>query len=779
MPAGSTFLLSALSFLFFFSGACALIYQVLWLRTLGWVFGVTVYAASAVWAMFMAGLALGSIGAGLAADRVRNPLRWFGLTEVLIGATAFATPALLARLQHVYVSIYPSLPHSLPALTAARLAIAFAVLIVPTSLMGATFPLVIKASTFRASALGNQVGLLYGSNAAGAIVGTMAAGLYLIPQHGIHDTFLAAAALNLLVGLSASTLSTRTGGLPATSPPKASDRRVELGVDNPKRSAALSEGCLRIILGVFTVSGVVSLALEVVWFRVLTLFLRPTVYGFAVMLAVILVGISTGSYLVTPMLTRRVRWMAVLAGLELAIGTGIVLSFRPLVYLPALSERLTPLVAPLMPDYLGYPITGALLAIFPVALLMGLAFPIGLHVWAAAGRRDGQTAGRIGLFYSLNLTGAIVGSLAAGFVLLPHLGSRTSLVLLASLSFASGLALLAASELSRTMRSAAALLASCVFAVAVWFSPDPFVQFVAQRYPGQRIVWQEEGVEATVVVHENRRDELTLTVNGNHQASTDPTTAYIHRRIGHLPMALHPGARTALVIGLGGGATAGAVSIHDGTEVDVVELAGAVVRGARFFESINYGVLSRPNVHLRVDDGRNYLMLTPRRYDVITADVIHPIFAGSGNLYSVEYFRLMRRILNPGGIVLQWVAGTEAEYKTIARTFLSVFPGTTAWVDGGLLAGSVEPLRLRRSDFDRKSNVAGRARGLHDLNIETFDELLAAFRAGPDELRAFVGSGPLLTDDRPLVEYFLSLPRGGDADLTPLKGDVRRYVVQE
>ena len=769
---------SALCFLFFFSGACALIYQVLWLRTLGWVFGVTVYAASAVWGVFMAGLALGSIGAGLAADRVRNPLRWFGVTEVLIGATAFATPAVLGRLQQAYVSIYPSLPHSLPALTAARLVIAFAVLIVPTSLMGATLPLVLKASTFRASALGNQVGLLYGSNAAGAIVGTMAAGLYLIPQRGIHGTFLAAAGLNLLVGLSAIAWSQRRGGFPARSRPGASDRQAGSPVNTATQSA-LTERCLRIILGVFTVSGVVSLALEVVWFRVLTLFLRPTVYGFAVMLAVILVGISTGSYLVTPMLNRRVRWMAVLAGLELAIGAGIVLSFRPLVYLPALSERLTPLVAPLMPDYLGYPIAGALLAIFPVALLMGLAFPIGLNVWAAAGGGDGQTAGRIGLFYSLNVAGAIVGSLAAGFVMLPRLGSRTSLVLLATLSFASGLALLAASELSRTMRSVAASLASLAFAAAIWFSPDPFVQFVAQRYPGQRIVWQEEGVEATVVVHENSRDELTLSVNGNHQASTDPTTAYIHRRIGHLPMALHPGARTALVIGLGGGATAGAVSIHPGTEVDVVELAGAVVRGARFFESINYGVLSRPNVHLRVDDGRNYLMLTPRRYDVIAADVIHPIFAGSGNLYSVEYFQLMRRILNPGGIVLQWVAGTEAEYKTIVRTFLSVFPGTTAWVDGGLLAGSVEPPRLRRSDFDWKLKVAGRAQGLHDLNIETFDQLLAAFKAGPDELGAFVGSGPLLTDDRPLVEYFLSLPRGDDVNLTPLKGDVRRYVVQE
>jgi spermidine synthase len=768
-------LLAALCLLFFFSGACALVYQVLWLRTLGWVFGVTVYAASAVWAMFMAGLALGSGAAGIVADRVRNPLRWFGLTEVLIGVTAFLTPTALARLQQIYVSAYPSLSHSPAGLTAAHLAMAFAVLIVPTSLMGATLPLLMKASAFKVSALGRQVGLLYGSNAAGAIVGTIAAGLYLIPQRGIHNTFLLAAGTNAVVGFCAIALSMRTGRLLATSSLPA----IESLAGAPAADEYLTARRARIVLGVFAVSGAVSLALEVVWFRVLTLFLRPTVYGFAVMLAMILAGISIGSFLVTPLLNRRLRWMAVLAGLELAIGIGIVLSLRPLVYLPALSDWLTPLLAPFMPDYLGYPITGALLAIFPVALLLGVAFPIGLRAWAAARGQDEHTASRIGLFYSLNVAGAIVGSLVAGFVMLPRLGSGVSLVLLGALSFATGLALLAASGLSRPWRMAGALLASAVFAAAIWLSPDPFVQFVEQRYPGQRIVWQEEGVDATVVVHENQRREYTLTINGNHQASTDESTAYVHRRIGHLPMAIHPSARTALVIGLGGGATAGAVAVHDGIDVDVVELAGAVVRGARFLESINYNVLSRPNVHLRVDDGRNYLMLTPRRYDVITADVIHPIFAGSGNLYSVEYFRLMRRVLNPGGLVLQWVAGTEAEYKTIARTFLSVFPGTTAWVAGGLLVGSVEPLRLRRADFEWKLKFPGRAQGLHDLNVETFDALLAAFTAGPEELGAFVGPGDLLTDDRPQVEYFLSLPRGDDVDLRSLKSDVGRFVVPD
>jgi spermidine synthase len=773
----SGFLLPALCLLFFFSGACALVYQVLWLRTLGWVFGVTVYAASAVWAMFMAGLALGSGAAGLVADRVRHPLRWFGVTELLIGATALFTPAALARLQQLYVAAYPSISHTPAGLVAVHLAMAFAVLIVPTSLMGATLPLVVKASTFRSSSIGRQLGSLYASNAAGAIVGTIAAGLYLIPQRGIHGTFLTAAVLNLLVGLSAIAMSLRASGwTPAT----LRDVRLKADATETADTSKTADGqAPRIILVAFTISGAVSLALEVVWFRVLTLFLRPTVYGFAVMLAMILVGISTGSFLVTPLLNRRLRWMEVLAGLELAIGIAIVLSFRPLVYLPALSDTLTPLVASFMPEYLGYPITGALLAIFPVALLMGVAFPIGLHTWAAGRRRDEHTAARIGLFYSLNVAGAIVGSIVAGFVMLPRLGSGTSLVVLGTLSFAAGLALLAASGASRQARARSALLASAAFAAAVWWSPDPFVQFVAQRYPGQAIVWQEEGVEATVVVHRNRGEELTLTINGNHQASTDESTTYVHRRIGHLPMAIHPSPRTALVIGLGGGATAGAVSVHDGVDVDVVELAGSVVRGARFLDSINYGVLSRPNVHLRVDDGRNYLMLTPRRYDVITADVIHPIFAGSGNVYSVEYFRQMRRVLNPGGVVLQWVAGTEAEYKTIARTFLSVFPGTTAWVAGGLLVGSVEPLRLRRSDFEWKLKLPGSRQGLHDLNVESWDALLAAYTAGPDELAAFVGPGDLLTDDRPLVEYFLSLPRDHDVDLTPLKGDVQRFVVSE
>jgi spermidine synthase len=771
--AGHRWLLLALAIFFFCSGLSALVYQVLWLRMLGWVFGVTIYAASAVWATFMAGLAIGSYLAGVAGDRVRNPLRAFGATEILIGVTALGTPQLLAALQQLYVQLYPSLPDGLAAVTFARLIMAFAVLIVPTVLMGATLPLVLKASTFRSSSLAEQVGLLYGSNALGAIVGTLAAGLYLIPELGIQRTFFVAAGLNVLIGASAVALSL------VARPDAAASPAANAAAGVPDAPAHTDRRGLQVILAVFTLSGVVSLALEVVWFRVLTLFLRPTVYGFSVMLATILAGISLGSYIATPLLGRRIRWMTLVAAVELAIGIAIVLSFRPLVYLNQLTGGLTPALSRVMPDYLVYPVAGSLLAIFPTALLMGIAFPIGLHLWASQGR---QTAERVGLFYSLNVAGAIVGSLAGGFLLLPRLGSEASLALLAAISFLSGIALLVVDRGALAGRVAVGAVASAVFGWAVWTSPDPFVQFMAQRYAGTGLVWKEEGVEATVVVHQlgaGPNSRLLMTINGNHQAGTDFPTTFTHRRIGHLPMVVHPAARTALVIGLGGGATAGAVSIHEGVDVDVVELADAVVSAARQFASINYDVHNRPNVHLRVDDGRNFMMLTPKRYDVITADITQPIFAGAGNLYSREYFELMRRVLKPGGVVMQWIPGTEAEYKLIARTFISVFPETTAWAGGSLFIGSMEPLKLRKQDFEWKRAIPGRAQGMKDVRIETFEALLGEFTAGPDEIRAFVGDGPLLTDDRPLAEYFLSLPRDREPNLAALKGDVRPYVVSE
>lgn len=758
-------ILLALSALFFLSGMSALIYQVLWLRLLGLVFGVTVYAASTVWAVFMAGLALGSIIGGRAADRVQRPLLWLAVAEALIGLTALATPFGLDGLHYVYAALYPSLRDSPIALTAVRLVMSFTVLIVPSTLMGATLPLVVKSSLLDAERLGGRVGVLYATNTAGAIAGSLCAGLMLIPRFGIQTSFLAAAGLNGIVALVAMLLGGRLAPVAGSV------------VERPSVAPAFPVDRRAIVLVVFAVSGFVSLALEVVWFRVVTLFVRPTVYGYSMMLAAVLAGIAVGSYAAAPWLKRRPQtdWLLALAWLEAGIAIASLLSFATLPAIPWIMARAGPPVAAVIGDYLAYQFLVSFAVIMPAMLLSGIAFPIGLQMWAAQPGGDASgVATRIGLFYSVNVTAAIAGSLGAGFVLLPVLGSVGTLWLLAALSLLSGLALLTARH-----RSAAGLLSGVAMILVVLviapFIPDPFDAYLAQRYASQTVVWRREAVQATVSVHQDRFGLHTLHVNGNHQAGGRSST--LHHQIGNLPMIVHPDVRDALVIGLGGGATSGVLSRHPDVTVDIVEISREVAQAAaRFFRPINFDVLRRPNVRVHIDDGRNYLMLTPKRYDVITADTILAIHAGSGNLYSAEYFALVRRALKPGGLAVQWVAGTEAEYKTIARTFLSVFPETTLWAGGTIMLGSTEPLRLRPSDFDRKLLVPARRELIEMLGVRTFEELLRLYVAGPAELRRYVGEGPLLTDDRPLVEYFLSLPRDKGADLSGVTGDVMRHV---
>ena len=241
-------------------------------------------------------------------------------------------------------------------------------------------------------------------------------------------------------------------------------------------------------------------------------------------------------------------------------------------------------------------------------------------------------------------------------------------------------------------------------------------------------------------------------LDGNHQANDSPGGAFVHHRIGALPAMLHPNPSSALVVGLGGGATPGAVARHN-LQVDVVELSKAVVEGSDHFKHINFNLLERPNVTLHVDDGRNFLLMSRKKYDVITADIILPRHAGAGSLYSREYYELVRNALADDGLVMQWNGGDSAtEYKLLLRTFVSVFPHTTLWGDGSLMLGSTKPFTLSQSAYEARR-----------VAFEQFQwdlpTLKRIYVAGPDEIRAFVGDGPVLTDDKPVIEYFLSLPK--------------------
>ena len=754
MPPGSAVpLLGAMVFL---SGASALIYQLLWLRLLGLVFGVTVHAASTVFASFMAGLALGSYAAGRFAPRIRRPLLWFGVAEWGIAITALLTPYALEGLQLLYGSLHHAAPTSMTALTTARFATAFLALIVPTSLMGATLPIVMKSALARSPNTASGFGALYAANTAGAIAGALTAGLLLIPVAGIRRTFVAAAAANLVVGAMALVMGLRAQG-PAL--PAGTDR----GAAAPD---PISTAARHVVLGVFALSGFTSLALEVVWFRVNVLVLRPTVYAFAIMLATVLAGIAVGSALMAPFLRRRRDWVTILAMLEFVIAIAGLSSFAALEKAPDLVAR-GQNVLTWLPDYLVPLVVTSLVTIFPAMVAMGAAYPVGLQLWQSGSTGADSAVRRIGTFNAVNVTGAIAGSLAAGFLMLPLLGSRATLISLSSATAAGALLLLVVSRAPlprRALVGAAGLLALGLLPV-----PDPFEVFLAQRLQGYPLIWRQEGVQTTVSVHRFGQRRVMF-LDGLHQASTVGPLVLGHRRIGHFGPLLHRRASDVLVIGLGGGATAGAASQYPFAHTEVIELSEAVVAGAAFFSDVNYDLLRRSNVSLRIDDGRSHLQLSGKRYDVITADIIQPVHAGAGNVYSAEYFSLVRAALREGGLAVQWVSGTDAEYRMIMRTFLSVFPHATLWADGSVMVGSVHPQRLDRSDIEWKLHVPQVRSALAEAGIRSFADLQTLYTADSSAMRAFVGPGPLLTDDRPAIEYFLSLPRT-PLDLSPLRAN--------
>jgi spermidine synthase len=776
---GTRWLLPTLVSLFFLSGISALIYQVLWLRLLALTFGVTIYAASTVLASFMAGLALGSFVAGRLVDRAYNPLLWYGLAEVFVGLLALPTAAALAGIERLYATFYPALPHAFVPLTLVRFSFSFVILIVPTTLMGATLPIAVKSSLLRAEGLGQRVGLLYATNTAGAIVGTLLTGFYLIGGIGVDASLRLAAALNLLVGVAAVVASLAfkrqqaeaAGRLRATDPSNAAANSADIAVLERVRG---------LVLLVFALSGFASLALEVIWFRLLALFLEVTTYAFTVMLATFLCGIAAGSYLITPFMRRRLPRLELLAAVELAIGSASLFSLVALARVSAVLPWAEPLSGH---PFVGEPVlmhAASFLAIFPTTLLMGVAFPVGMHLYAASNTDSATRSGqRVGLLYSLNVCGAIFGSVAAGFLLLPRLGSRGSLIAVAAISLTSGLLLLTAlPRARRAWVTSAGAIGGALFLVAALSVPDPFAVVLAYRYPSEQLLWREEGVQTTVSVHQRPNGSRVLYLDGLHQANDSSGMIHVHRQIGHLPMALHHDPKAVLVIGLGGGATAGAVSTHAAVDVDVIELSEAVVRGSDWFRHVNHDVLRRPNVRLRIEDGRSYLLLTPKRYDVITADIIHPFHAGAGHLYAAEYFRLARGALKDDGLMLQWIPpGSETQYKLIMRTFLSVFPNTTLWASGSLMIGTNQRLQLDPTDFERKVQDTVTRAELASIGLESFQSLLGLYTAGPGELHRFVGPGQILSDDRPVVEYFLSLPRHDRrVDLTNLHGDVLGHV---
>jgi predicted membrane-bound spermidine synthase len=724
-----------LPLVFFLSGAAALIFETLWFRLAGLTFGSSMRAASLVLTSFMAGLALGNVLAARRGDRVRRPLRIYALIEALIGISGLALVLVLPALTGLLAPLFRALASVTWLLDASRFAIAGLLLLVPTSAMGATLPLVMRASAADAAGFGRELGRLYGWNTLGAVAGALLGEMLLIRTLGLRGTGAAAAMLSFAAAL----LALRAGG-------------PRLAVA-PERSTS-SAGRATLVLLAAALGGAVLLSLEVVWFRLLLLYVHGTSLAFAVMLAVVLSGISAGGFAASLWLRRTAAEHGVML-LALAAGGCVVVSYAGFDAVSLFGNRLIH-----EPEKVA---VLSLILMFPGSLLSGALFTL---LGAALNRRVGGAARSSGWLTLSNTFGAALGALAGGLVLLPGIGVEASFF---TLAVAYGLlgALCAWFERPKRGRElAAALLYAGVLAVFPFgLMQGRHLHAIRERfgYPAMQLEAVREGVSETVVYL--RRDlwgaahHHQLVTNGLSMSGSPLSAKRYMKQYVYWPLALRPQTRRALLICYGVGSTAKALTdTRSLTAIDVVDVSAEILELARVaYPRPATNPLEDPRVRRHVEDGRFFLETAAERYDLITGEPPPPKSAGVGNLYSREYFALMRERLAPHGVVTYWLPVDQlegAETRAIIRAFCDVFDECSLWTGvstAWMLAGSRGRLPpVTEHAFAAQWRDPAVAAELRAVGFDTPELLGATFLADAEFLERLVADDSPLLDDAPL-----------------------------
>ena len=755
--------------IFIFSGASGLIYEVIWMRQLTLIFGSTVFATSTVLTAFMAGLALGSFYFGRKIDESdQSPLRIYALLEAGIGAFCLVWPLILSVLGALYVLIHRNVTSEFYTLSLIRFLLTFAILLIPSILMGGTLPVLTRFFVKRLEQLGTNIGVLYALNTFGAVIGTVAAGFFLIEAFGIRWTLGIGIAINFAVAAIALALvqkASATEDATSQSETVMADKTVSPRSTNSRKPKAESH----LVLWAIGISGFCALAYEVLWTRIMVFFLGSTTYAFATMLAAFLFGIALGSIVFARWVDRIKQPVAVFGILQLGIG------LFALILMPAF-EELYGLTSTFQSTFGGsrfWAFFSCFLVMCLPTFLMGASFPLVTKIYTGSEHQLGRSIGNV---YSVNTVGSILGAFCAGFVLIPILGIRPSIVLTVALNTGIGCFLVlrggqrneAGGSLLQGISIGMPILNAGLAVILLFTLNQPlFLKsaiFKTQR-PGDTLVDYNEEVDATVTTLKDDEAVYRLYVDTNQAADASRWDSPSHRVIAHLPLLLHPRPKRALVVGFGMGLTSYSITQH-GVRVDAIELSEGVISAAQnHFTHINGNVFGSPLFNYKINDGRNHILMTKTKYDMISTGIIHPLVsAGSSNIYTADFYRLCRRILSENGIMCQWVPLhrlPEAHYKMIVRTFIEVFPHTTLWYkytpDFVILIGTPEPLRIDYKNFIARAQIASISEGLAADDLDGMS-LLDSFMMGPETVRKYVGFGPVHTDNRPRLEFF----RGAD-----------------
>ena len=774
---------NAIRICFFLSGASGLVFELLWTRMLSLVFGSTTLAISTVLSAFMGGLGLGSWLAGKYADKLKHPVRAYAMAEAGIGIWALLVPWLVGHYDPLNRWLWSTFGDHYSLLSLLRFVASAALLLLPTTLMGATLPILARVVLDRPGALrkvGGNLGTLYALNLFGALVGSFLAGFVLLSSVGLANTNRIAASVNILLAIGIFILARWQSRFFA--PRKQDlDELIANASDEVHLPAELapvqvSAAARRVVLVGFAVSGATAMIVQVLWTRSLAVLIGSSIYSFTIILLAFLVGLGGGSAWfgrVGDRFRNPVRALAwVHLGTVFALGSSYLLMDKlPFVFAWLLaSTSFGPSAVQVCQFVL------ACLVILPATLLMGAVFPLTMRV--ATGNVD--AVGRdVGRAYAVNTIGAILGSFLSGFVVLPALGLQRGIYLaVASLALLVVALFWFAPEVSKRQRATGITLA--LFAIAVgpllptWnltsFSQGFFRVSIARDYVERKnahkewkrpeLVFYEDGVATTVTV-EKWGKTYSLKNNGKVDASSEvdmPTQV----SVGLLPMLLttNPNPRVAL-IGFGSGVTAGSIAQAPLASLEVVELEPAVYRASKFFEHVNNKPLTDPKITARVGDGRNFLSQRTDTFDVIVSEPSNPWITGVSNLFTREYFQSIKRRLAPGGVFCQWAQlyemapwNVKAIYKTLASEFpyLTVFSAEDLSSDT-ILIGSMQPLPLdagrMRKLFALPSVKAEAARAGWRSPYDVFAQVLLT----PDEVAVFTAGASLNTDDNALIEF--------------------------
>ena len=750
--------------IYFCSGACSLIDEVVWVRLLKLTLGNTVYASSIVVSTFMGGLALGALIMARYADRVRRRLRLYALLELLIAAAALALPWALRGADAAYRWFFVTAEPSPAALRLVQVLLSGALLLVPTVLMGSTLPLLGRFVTSLEQRIGRRVGRLYALNTLGAAAGCFLAGFVLIRVTGVMGTLYLAAGLNVLVALGAWGLS-RLEGRPA---------RVEAPPApgaHPTDRRARGRGQRAVLLTAFFLSGLASIGYELIWMRTAGFLLGSYTYVFSGVLTVYLVGNVAGAWIGSA-LSRRLARPAVGFAVSLTVLGGLGVAYLPLfnAWFGSAEGLLAGLFAP---GALLYgvqkavaPMIHSAVLFFVPAVAMGVGFPLALQAWGRVRHDVGRTTGNV---YAVNTIGAVLGGIVTGFALIPLAGVQASITVLGLAAVWTGCALGLLFLGRRGKVGRVVLLAAGVglTALAV-LVPGGLFERNVHTGPAGEIVAVREGVVTTVAVTRKPDGHLLMSIDNVAMAGDD-----IHRSaqqtLGHLGPLLHPGARTVLSVGFGCGETTACLSRHGPERIDCVEIAPEVIEVAReHFGHVNLGKDLERHVRMLVMDAKNFLALTDRRYDLIVNDSDVHATAGSAPLYSAEHFQAALDHLTPGGLFLAKLhlqGHPRSNFDCVLATFVEVFPHVTLWFPTTrpfvffYLVCSREPITMDLGRIEAELRKPAVRQSVALLNLHDAAELATWYVGDKDDIRRCLGETRVHSDYRPFLDYNLDPTR--------------------